>query len=146
MNFPSYLSINSHLYFTRSNGGCFLSSKLILLALILFSTLLCACGNDTQALRNTLSSLCKINTENEFGSCCKTHNTTFVDIKDKKTWDCFLRDIGSDANLNVTSLFVFFLFFSFLFFLLFIFTFFFCCEGILNLSDLLYLLMMFFQV
>ena len=104
------------MYSKNNNGGHLLSpvlhirTSLLLVSLVFTSTFLCVCGDDTQALRNTLSSLCSINSGGEFGSCCKTHNPGSVNIKEKNTWECFARDIGSSDDLNVTSLFVFVVF------------------------------------
>ena len=114
--FHSSLSTLTQMYSKNNNGGHLLSSfllrrtSLLLVSLVLTSTFLCVCGDDTQALRNTLSSLCSINSGGEFGSCCKTHDAGSVNIKDKNTWDCFARDIESSDDLNVISLFVLFSF------------------------------------
>ena len=118
MMFFSSLSAHIQTHFKNINRGLLFSptlltrTPLILVSLVLTSTCLCACGDDTNGLRNTLSSLCSINSEGEFGSCCSTHNTASVNLNEKSTWDCFLRDIGTDSDMNVTSLFVVFFSFS----------------------------------
>ena len=119
MMFHSSLSTHIQTHFKNINRGPLFSpilltrAPLLLVSLVLASTLFFACGDDTNGLRNTLSSLCSINSAGEFGSCCSTHNTASVNLHEKSTWDCFLRDLGTDSDMNVTSLFVVFFFFHF---------------------------------
>ena len=65
-------------------------------------------GDDTQALRDTVSSLCSLNKVGQFASCCKSYyNGASITLVDSTTWSCFIYTFGSTtAGPIVTSLFV----------------------------------------
>ena len=70
--------------------GFFLSFLVVVLAGIF----LCCSGDDTQALRNTISSLCKVNNDGVFHSCCEKHPPESLALDDSsksgKVIKCFI--------------------------------------------------------
>jgi len=53
----------------------------------------CVLGDDTEALQDTLSSLCSLNQFGKFGSCCKSHNISSLDFENRDTWECFFYNL-----------------------------------------------------
>ena len=75
-------------------------------------------GDDTQALRDTISSLCKLNKAGEFALCCRSYNNgASITLEDSTTWSCFIFTLKSTTGSVLTSLFV--ICFIFVLFLLF---------------------------
>ena len=58
-------------------------------------------GGDTQALQDTLSSLCPLNKEGSFGSCCESYDISSVIPASSGTWGCFLTSLESDTELSI---------------------------------------------
>ena len=76
------------------------------------------CGDDTQALRDTISSLCSLNKVGRFASCCGSYdNGAFITLEDSTARTCFIHGLTSTTGSVVTSLFV--ICFIFVLFLLF---------------------------
>ena len=64
-------------------------------------------GDDTQALRDTISSLCSLNKVGQFASCCGSYdNGASITLEDSSTWSCFISGLGSTTGSVLTSLFV----------------------------------------
>ena len=64
-------------------------------------------GDDTQALRNTISSLCSLNSVGEFASCCASYdNGASLTLEDSTVRSCFIASLGSTTESVLTSLFV----------------------------------------
>ena len=75
-------------------------------------------GDDTQALRDTISSLCSLNNKNYFASCCGSYdNGASITLEDSPARSCFIDNLGSATGSVLTSLFV--ICFIFVLFLLF---------------------------
>ena len=75
-------------------------------------------GDDTQALRDTISSLCSLNKVGEFASCCGSYNNgASITLEDSQTRYCFVSTLASTTGSVLTSLFV--ICFIFVLFLLF---------------------------
>ena len=79
------------------------SSFMIMMTLLVVST--CVLGDDTQALRDTLSSLCSLNKEGQFGSCCESYDISSVTFDSSPARDCFISSLYSKSGL-ILSLFV----------------------------------------
>ena len=63
-------------------------------------------GDDTQALRDTLSSLCSLNSLGKFGSCCVSYDISSVTLASSEARDCFISAVSSTSG-SINSLFVF---------------------------------------
>ena len=61
----------------------------------------------TLALRDTLSSLCEVNKEGEFGSCCRTYDLSSVSLEESPARDCFISSLISTSD-GIEYLFVHF--------------------------------------
>ena len=76
------------------------------------------CGDDTQALRDTISSLCSLNKVGQFASCCGSYdNGASITLESSPARSCFFDDFESNTGSVLTSLFV--ICFIFVLFLLF---------------------------
>ena len=75
-------------------------------------------GDDTQALRDTISSLCSLNKVGQFASCCGSYNNgASITLEDSDDRDCFFFGLGSTTGSVLKYLFV--ICFIFVLFLLF---------------------------
>ena len=64
-------------------------------------------GDDTQALRDTISSLCSLNSVGQFSSCCASYdNGASLTLESSTARSCFIDSLGSTTGSVVTSLFV----------------------------------------
>ena len=76
------------------------------------------CGDDTQALRDTISSLCSLNKVGQFASCCGSYdNGASITLENSPARARFIAGLGSTTGSVLTSLFV--ICFIFVLFLLF---------------------------
>ena len=65
------------------------------------------CGDDTQALRDTISSLCSLNKVGKFASCCGSYdNGASITLEDSTARECFTSDLTSTSGYVLTYLFV----------------------------------------
>ena len=62
-------------------------------------------GDDTQALRHTLSSLCSLNNVGTFSSCCASYDINSITLDNKTTWSCFINSLSATESA-LTTLFV----------------------------------------
>ena len=69
----------------------------------------CIFEGDKQALQDTISSLCSLNHEGHFGSCCESYDISSVTLDSSPARNCFISDLYSTSKL-ITTLFVFQLF------------------------------------
>ena len=75
-------------------------------------------GDDTQALRDTISSLCSLNKVGQFASCCGSYeNGASITLENSPARNCFISGLGSTTGSVLTQLFV--ICFIFVLFLLF---------------------------
>ena len=75
-------------------------------------------GNDTPALRDTISSLCSLNKVGQFASCCGSYrNGASITLASSPARNCFISGLKTAEGSVVTSLFV--ICFIFVLFLLF---------------------------
>ena len=64
-------------------------------------------GDDTQALRDTVSSLCSLNKAGQFSSCCASYdNGASITLAANEARSCFISGLGSTTGSIVSSLFV----------------------------------------
>ena len=64
-------------------------------------------GDDTQAFRDTISSLCSLNSVGRFASCCVSYdNGASLTLEDSEARACFIYDLTSTTGSVLTSLFV----------------------------------------
>ena len=64
-------------------------------------------GDDTQALRDTISSLCSLNSVGKFASCCVSYdNGASLTLASSTARNCFISGLGSTRGSVLTSLFV----------------------------------------
>ena len=64
-------------------------------------------GDDTQALRDTVSSLCSLNKVGEFASCCASYdNGASLTLETSEARSCFISGLASTTGSIVSSLFV----------------------------------------
>ena len=76
------------------------------------------CGDDTQALRDTISSLCSLNKVGKFATCCGSYdNGASITLENSPARARFIAGLGSTTGSVLTSLFV--ICFTFVLFLLF---------------------------
>ena len=75
-------------------------------------------GDDTQALRDTISSLCSLNSVGDFASCCASYdNGASLTLASSSAKTCFISGLTSTTGSVLTYLFV--ICFIFVLFLLF---------------------------
>ena len=64
-------------------------------------------GDDTQALRDTISSLCSLNSVGQFASCCVSYdNGASLTLASSPARTCFIFSLTSTTGSVLTSLFV----------------------------------------
>ena len=112
MKRTSLLSGNKWGLVRRRKDGNLLNTVLFLVVLCFLCLPVFVEGNDAQELLNMLSSLCSVNGQGSFASCCKSKPVDSVKISSKDTWDCYLYGIGYSSG-RISSLFVSFCFCAF---------------------------------
>ena len=64
-------------------------------------------GDDTQALRDTISSLCSLNSVGQFASCCVSYdNGASLTLENSAARVCFITTLESTTGSVLTYLFV----------------------------------------
>ena len=92
------------------------SSKVpVIMIVLMLAVVVSVLGDDTQALRDTLSSLCSLNKEGQFGSCCASYDISSVTLDYSAARNCFIYSLSSTSG-SITVLFVFPLRFRFVHF------------------------------
>ena len=81
----------------------------VIMIVVMLAVVVSVLGDDTQALRDTLSSLCSLNKEGQFGSCCESNDISSVTLASSETWNCFISSLGYKRG-SITILFVQYLF------------------------------------
>ena len=88
------------------------SSKVpVIMIVLMLAVVVSVLGDDTQALRDTLSSLCSLNKEGQFGSCCKKYDISSVTLYYSTARNCFISSIYSTYEGSITWLFALHLYF-----------------------------------
>ena len=62
----------------------------VIMIVLMLAVVVSVLGDDTQALQDTLSSLCSLNKKGKFGSCCENYDISSVTLASSETWDCFI--------------------------------------------------------
>ena len=95
-----------------------LLSILMIMGVIVLIMIIVVSGDDTQALRDTISSLCSLNKVGQFASCCGSYdNGASITFAYSTARNCFISSLTSSAGPVLTGLFV--ICFIFVLFLLF---------------------------
>ena len=82
------------------------STKVPVIMIVLMLTIVVSVlGDDTQAFRDTLSSLCSLNKEGHFGSCCENYDISSVTLASSAARNCFIYSLSSTSG-SITELFV----------------------------------------
>ena len=63
-------------------------------------------ADDTQALRDTVSSLCSLNNAGEFHSCCLSYDINSLSLASSPARGCFISGLSSGTGSVLTGLFV----------------------------------------
>ena len=93
-----------------------LSTPVIMRVIVLI--MIAVSGDDTQALRDTISSLCSLNKVGQFASCCGSYdNGASITLASSSARACFIYSLASTTGSVLSSLFV--ICFIFVLFLLF---------------------------
>ena len=96
----------------------FFQSTHFVLFLVIVLMMIVVEGDDTQAFRDTISSLCSLNSVGKFASCCVSYdNGASLTLEYSTARECFIYNLASTTGSVLTSLFVFY--FIFVLFLLF---------------------------
>ncbi len=77
----------------------------VIMIVLMLAVVVSVLGDDTQALRDTLSSLCSLNKEGEFGSCCESYDISSVTLDSSPARNCFISSLSSTSG-SITELFV----------------------------------------
>ena len=79
-------------------------TKTFIVMMTLMVTAECVLGDDTKALQNTLSSLCSLNKEGKFGSCCENYDISSVTLASSVARGCFIHEFSSTDSSIITFL------------------------------------------
>ena len=85
----------------------FFQSTHFVLFLVIVLMMIVVEGDDTQALRNTISSLCSLNSVGKFHDCCVSYdNGAPITLASSTARSCFISGLTSTSGSVLTSLFV----------------------------------------
>ena len=85
----------------------FFQSTHFVLFLVIVLMMVVVEGDDTQALRDTISSLCSLNSVGQFASCCVNYdNGASLTLDDSAARACFIDDSSTSSGSVLTELFV----------------------------------------
>ena len=94
--------------------GCLSSNPpfefFLIVLFLLISCVIATTDYPTLALRDTLSSLCEVNQEGKFGSCCRAYDISSVSIEESEERDCFISSLISTSD-GIEYLFVYLILF-----------------------------------
>ena len=76
------------------------------LFVVFIMTSFVVCGDDTNAIRDTLSSLCSLNSVGQFGSCCQEHPTGSILFSRRDSWSCYANEMRTNNGGDLIFLFV----------------------------------------
>ena len=78
----------------------------IILPVIVLMMVVVVSGDDTQAFRDTLSSLCSLNKAGKFSTCCASHDINSLTLEYSPARNCFILSLSSSSGSVLNSLFV----------------------------------------
>ena len=87
----------------------------VIMMMLMLAVVMSVLGDDTQALRDTLSSLCSLNKKGQFCSCCGSYDISSVTLDSSGVRDCFITSLSSTSG-SITGLFVFQMYFRIVYF------------------------------
>jgi len=61
-------------------------------------------GDDTEALRHTISSLCSFGGWGDFSACCRSYSANSIVLNDRNTWSCFIKNLTVTEDFALTHL------------------------------------------
>ena len=73
----------------------------VIMIVLMLAIVVSVLGDDTQVFRDTLSSLCSLNKEGQFGSCCANYDISSVTLDDSAARNCFIYSLSS-TNGSIT--------------------------------------------
>ena len=76
------------------------------LFVVFIMTSFVVCGDDTNAIRDTLSSLCSLNSVGKFASCCKEYPIGSISFSRRDSWSCYANDMRTNNGGDLLFLFV----------------------------------------
>ena len=79
----------------------------VIMIVVMLAVVVSVLGDDTQAFRDTLSSLCSLNKEGQFGSCCESYDISSVTLASSAARNCFISYLSSTSGSIITNLFAF---------------------------------------
>ena len=77
----------------------------VIMIVLMLAVVVSVLGDDTQALQDTLYSLCSLNKKGKFGLCCECYDISSVTLASSPARDCFISDIYSTSG-SIKMLFV----------------------------------------
>ena len=92
--------------FTIDSKSSLMMKILTMVVMVVLALVVDVVGDDTQAFRDMLSSLCSLNKEGQFGSCCESIDISSVTLASSATRNCFTSSIFSRDG-SITALQVF---------------------------------------
>ena len=102
MKFTLHSTFTPHPITARSFKSRVISSLFIVLLMMIVVS-----GDDTQALRDTISSLCSLNKVGYFAKCCANYSSgASITLEDSPARSCFIAGLTSTTGSVLTSLFV----------------------------------------
>ena len=78
----------------------------MIVGVIVLMMVIVVSADDTQALRDTVSSLCSLNKAGEFHSCCLSYDINSLSLASSPARGCFISSLSSSAESVLTYLFV----------------------------------------
>ena len=78
----------------------------MIVGVIVLMMVIVVSADDTQALRDTVSSLCSLNKAGQFHSCCLKHDINSLSLASSPARVCFINGLSSSGGSVLTSLFV----------------------------------------
>ena len=118
----------------------FFQSTHFVLFLVIVLMMIVVEGDDTQALRDTISSLCSLNSVGQFASCCVSYdNGASLTLEEGTVRECFISSLSSTTRSVLTYLFVIWIILCCSFFLMIVIHFHhFSFSGVFNLEDFVF--------
>ena len=78
----------------------------MIVGVIVLMMVIVVSADDTQALRDTVSSLCSLNKAGEFHSCCLNYDINSLSLASSSVRGCFISGLTISSGSVLTSLFV----------------------------------------
>ena len=96
-----------HILFPHKTFYISLMMSILMIIEVVMLMMIAVEGDDTQALRDTVSSLCSLNTVGQFASCCVSYdNGAFITLDDTPARSCFITRLTSTTGSILVEVFV----------------------------------------